>query len=97
MSGKVSFHTNPWICAALLRPIRIQKGGAEGQDRTVDTRFFRPVLYQLSYLGDPRRSVTAAPPSTYAVCVNVVAIGGSSSQRSSTNALTRCTGPQMAS
>jgi hypothetical protein len=25
--------------------------GAEGQDRTVDTRFFRPVLYQLSYLG----------------------------------------------
>ena len=33
--------------------------GAEGQDRTVDTRFFRPVLYQLSYLGDPRRSVAA--------------------------------------
>ena len=24
---------------------------AEGQNRTVDTRFFRPVLYQLSYLG----------------------------------------------
>ncbi len=36
-------------------------GGAEGQDRTVDTRFFRPVLYQLSYLGDPRRSVAARP------------------------------------
>ncbi len=27
------------------------RGGAEGQDRTVDTGFFRPVLYQLSYLG----------------------------------------------
>jgi hypothetical protein len=27
------------------------KQSAEGQDRTVDTRFFRPVLYQLSYLG----------------------------------------------
>jgi hypothetical protein len=28
--------------------------GAEGQDRTVDTGFFRPVLYQLSYLGARR-------------------------------------------
>ena len=27
------------------------RGRAEGQNRTVDTRFFRPVLYQLSYLG----------------------------------------------
>src|SRR5579872_194626 len=26
-------------------------GGAESQNRTGDTRFFRPVLYQLSYLG----------------------------------------------
>ena len=25
--------------------------GAEGRDRTADTGFFRPVLYQLSYLG----------------------------------------------
>ncbi len=25
--------------------------GAESQNRTGDTRFFRPVLYQLSYLG----------------------------------------------
>ena len=25
--------------------------GAEGRNRTVDTGFFRPVLYQLSYLG----------------------------------------------
>ena len=28
-----------------------QKGGAEGQTCTVDTRFFRAVLYYLSYLG----------------------------------------------
>lgn len=27
------------------------KTGAEGRDRTADTGFFRPVLYQLSYLG----------------------------------------------
>lgn len=26
-------------------------GGAESRNRTDDTRFFRPVLYQLSYLG----------------------------------------------
>lgn len=26
-------------------------GGAEGQNRTVDTSLFRAVLYQLSYLG----------------------------------------------
>ena len=27
-------------------------GGAESQNRTGDTRFFRPVLYRLSYLGE---------------------------------------------
>lgn len=27
--------------------------GAESQNRTGDTRFFRPVLYRLSYLGLP--------------------------------------------
>ena len=29
--------------------------GGQGQDRTVDTRFFRAVLYQLSYLADPEK------------------------------------------
>jgi hypothetical protein len=29
---------------------------AESQNRTGDTRFFRPVLYRLSYLGMPRPS-----------------------------------------
>ena len=26
------------------------QGGGQGRDRTADPRFFRPVLYQLSYL-----------------------------------------------
>ena len=36
-------------------PVRLlvlrSNDGAEGRDRTADTGFFRPVLYQLSYLG----------------------------------------------
>ncbi len=28
-----------------------KKDGAEAQNRTADTRLFRPLLYQLSYLG----------------------------------------------
>ena len=35
--------------------------GAEGQNRTDDTRLFRAVLYQLSYLGPPVRSVRCRP------------------------------------
>ena len=31
--------------------LRVSFGGAEGQNRTVDTSLFRAVLYQLSYLG----------------------------------------------
>jgi hypothetical protein len=35
-------------------PIRARgASGAEGQNRTDDTRLFRAVLYQLSYLGTP--------------------------------------------
>ena len=36
----------------------VEAYGAEAQNRTGDTGFFRPVLYQLSYLGTPplRRS-----------------------------------------
>ena len=30
-------------------------GGAEGRNRTVDTRIFSPLLYQLSYLGTKLR------------------------------------------
>jgi hypothetical protein len=58
-AGSTRATSAPWICNESERLICIQNGGAEGQDRTVDTRFFRPVLYQLSYLGDPRRSVAA--------------------------------------
>ena len=30
---------------------RIQGNGAQGRNRTTDTRIFSPLLYQLSYLG----------------------------------------------
>ncbi len=34
----------------------LQKGrGAQGRNRTTDTRIFNPLLYQLSYLGIRRR------------------------------------------
>jgi hypothetical protein len=36
---------------ALRHRGRTGEGGAEAQNRTGDTGFFRPVLYQLSYLG----------------------------------------------
>jgi len=40
----------PGGCRRLKVDLR-SKPGAEGRDRTADTGFFRPVLYQLSYLG----------------------------------------------
>ncbi len=39
--------------------------GAEGRDRTADTGFFRPVLYQLSYLGPGNRSGRRRVPTVY--------------------------------
>ncbi len=33
------------------------KDGAQGRNRTSDTRIFSPLLYQLSYLGMPSRHV----------------------------------------
>jgi hypothetical protein len=38
----------PFLSAVMKR---IVKNGAEAQNRTADTRLFRPLLYQLSYLG----------------------------------------------
>jgi hypothetical protein len=35
----------------------IEKNGAQGRNRTSDTRIFSPLLYQLSYLGLPAGSV----------------------------------------
>ncbi len=44
------------------------KTGAEGRDRTADTGFFRPVLYQLSYLGPPGEgSLPSGPTSAIAI------------------------------
>ena len=35
----------------MLKPEIVDKQGAEGRNRTGDTRFLRPVLFRLSYLG----------------------------------------------
>ena len=40
-------HFRPYVAVHAFRD------GAEGQNRTDDTRLFRAVLYQLSYLGRP--------------------------------------------
>jgi hypothetical protein len=51
-------------CAPILPHHRSAEGGAEGQNRTDDTRLFRAVLYRLSYLGvqssGPRRILADA-------------------------------------
>jgi hypothetical protein len=39
-----------FITREFLRWIK-RNNGAEAQNRTADTRLFRPLLYQLSYLG----------------------------------------------
>src|SRR5687768_16126224 len=67
---------SPWQGDALpteplppVCPMRVAERGAEGQIRTDDTRLFRAVLYQLSYLGPSaaafaRRRVSAFDDST---------------------------------
>jgi hypothetical protein len=35
--------------------LKLKKTGAQGRNRTTDTRIFSPLLYQLSYLGPWRR------------------------------------------
>ncbi len=34
-----------------MRLTRVSEYGAQGRNRTTDTRIFSPLLYQLSYLG----------------------------------------------
>src|SRR5690606_12386167 len=41
------------------------KNGAQGRNRTSDTRIFNPLLYQLSYLGTRPAGVFAAGPGVY--------------------------------
>jgi hypothetical protein len=48
-TGRKSGRTRPRNVVEVLT-LR-SRSGAEGRDRTADTGFFRPVLYQLSYLG----------------------------------------------
>ena len=48
------------------RPEAGQEDGAEGRNRTTDTRIFSPLLYRLSYLGTPfriRRGKGAVKPT----------------------------------
>ena len=39
----------------------LEGNGAQGRNRTTDTRIFSPLLYQLSYLGPS--TATAHPPA----------------------------------
>jgi hypothetical protein len=48
--GTVAFFSSFITKKRQLSPFFI-KNGAERRNRTVDTRLFRPLLYQLSYLG----------------------------------------------
>gem|GEM_PF-2604667 len=38
-------------CASIRVTISVREDGAQGQNRTADTRIFSPLLYRLSYLG----------------------------------------------
>ena len=49
----VKGYSYPFECKVGLKFFR--KNGAQGRDRTTDTRIFSPLLYQLSYLGDATR------------------------------------------
>jgi hypothetical protein len=41
-----------WLEIRIFLLLAQRKNGAEAQNRTADTRLFRPLLYQLSYLGE---------------------------------------------
>ena len=41
--------------AQFFRGTKLKENGAQGRDRTTDTRIFSPLLYQLSYLGNATR------------------------------------------
>jgi hypothetical protein len=44
--------------------------GAQGRNRTTDTRIFSPLLYQLSYLGPHRHSVIDRPIGSVQITVS---------------------------
>jgi hypothetical protein len=45
-----------FIFLRLKTLILLRLDGAQGRNRTVDTRIFSPLLYRLSYLGNPLAS-----------------------------------------
>jgi hypothetical protein len=53
---------NRWRVTTLGISGVIEENGAQGRDRTTDTRIFSPLLYQLSYLGPLRRSMRRSLP-----------------------------------
>ena len=60
--------------SAAQRRVSLGDYGADGQTRTADRRFTKPLLYRLSYVGEARRSasllvVTAARGSGIAAAV----------------------------
>ena len=49
-----AIRTEGYVTNCDLFKVRKIAGGAQGRNRTTDTRIFSPLLYQLSYLGRPR-------------------------------------------
>jgi hypothetical protein len=44
-----------WLDIARPDFMEMRRNGAQGRNRTSDTRIFNPLLYQLSYLGRRKR------------------------------------------
>ena len=49
--------TRPHKSFEILRGLLENLDGAQGRNRTIDTRIFSPLLYRLSYLGEKRNVV----------------------------------------
>ena len=53
----------PLIFGAICAYVDVYRGinGGQGRNRTIDTRIFSPLLYQLSYLAGARSTPTGRP------------------------------------
>ena len=49
------------MAKGLGRRSLLKRNGGQGRNRTIDTRIFSPLLYQLSYLAVRRRALAEAP------------------------------------
>ena len=60
--GSMAYYTNyPTQLGSILILMENKKNGAQGRNRTADTRIFNPLLYQLSYLGVSRKGRPTGP------------------------------------